>query len=177
MLALNWRCRAVDQNKSGLTRERVKLVATWDDDRRRYGPRGVGRNSSCRSHVKSSGAMRGQHAGSAQILPVIDVESEDAHPRPTVVRLLPNALVCQLAIVAHDTIEVAARPIGLDSPNKQSVLNEQRRDNGSAVDDARLGKGRNQRPSDADAGLAVERSMETADPTPHGAINVEVDHR
>ena len=177
MHALTWRCRAVDQGRKGLTRERIKPVAVWDDDRGRHGPSGIGRNGSRRSYVKSGAAARGQHAGPAQILPVIDVEDKDTHPRPAIVRLLPDTLVYEFALIAHDTIDVAARPIGLDGLNEERMLNEQRRENWPAVDDARLGKGCYQRPPDADTRLPVENRMEAADPAPYGAINVEVDDR
>jgi hypothetical protein len=56
MLASNWHSRAVEQGRSGLTRERVELVATWDDGRRLYCM--MLRASGCRITAERSDDLR-----------------------------------------------------------------------------------------------------------------------
>jgi hypothetical protein len=77
----------------------------------------------------------------------------------------------------YDAVEIAARSIGLDGVNEQRMLDKQRCEHGPAIDDPRLGERRNEGPSDADVGLAIEGGVKAPNPTPHGGVNVEVYHR
>jgi hypothetical protein len=83
------------------------------------------------------------------------------HPRSAIVRLLPDALISQFALVARDTVQIAAQAIGLDRLNEKLMLNTQRRNYRAATNELRLRKGRSKRSSDANAGLAIQRPGRT----------------
>ena len=57
----------------------------------------------------------------AQLLPSVNVERENTDPR-AVVRLTPNTLVDEFAIVTMNSVEIVLRAVRLDSLHEQSVL-------------------------------------------------------
>src|SRR5262249_33615309 len=124
--------------------KRVEPVAVRNYDRGLHGPGGIGRDRLCRRYIEAGTSPRRLTGGPAQILPVVDIQGEDAHPRATAIRLLPDAFVGQFALVARDAVKIITAAVVLDRLDEDRVLHAQRLKHDLAVDELRFRERRDQ---------------------------------
>ena len=131
-----------------------------------------------RHDVEPRATARRKMSRVSQVIPVIHVEGENAHPRTVFVRLAPDAFVIQVSFVAADAIQIVPRTVRLDGLNEERNSGTPNR-----LEQYRLltcrarGKGVIRSRECPPATPGTEHSMESGEPSPDSGLNIEIDNR